>query len=254
VLFLVLSMGPHLHVGGYVSPMPLPFRVLEKLPLLQNVQPRRLMLFTFLGAAVLVAVLVDELFKRRGEVAVAVSGTAALIVALVPVLPTFQYPASEVRLPSFFTSSQVERLPKGGVALIAPFARNTSTSEPMLWQAEADFRWRMPEGYILGPDDTGRFVFLPEPSSLSEAMGAVQGGGEPPPWTPDARAQYGRDLSDKHVRSIVVGPMLYEANVVAFFSELLGRPPERVGGVSLWLRVDGRAITRAASSAPSLPS
>ena len=234
VIFLVLSMGPHLHIAGTVTPMSLPFRALQSVPVIGNIIPRRLVLLTWLGAGVLVALWADAVLRRGRHQVAAVAGGVALLVALVPLVPTLRYPATTAVVPDFFTSAAVERIPRDSVALVAPFSRDTNTSAPMLWQAEADYRYKMPEGYILGADEDGRFNFLPSASVISKAMEDIQNGGQAPALTADVRAQIERELAERRVESVIVGPLTQRAAMVAFFTELLDRPPERIAGVELW--------------------
>jgi hypothetical protein len=228
-------MGPHLHIAGEVTSIPMPFRAFEELPLIGNVQPRRFMLVTWLMVAVLVAVFADSVLRagRRGRIA----GAAALTVAMVPLVPTFEFPATGDTTPAFFTSAAVRRLPEGSSVLVAPFARDTSTSEPMLWQAEAGMRFKMPEGYILGPDRTGRFIFLPEASELSTAMQEIQRGAPVTELSPERRRVFLSDLAARDVRAVVVGPMYARDAMVEFMTALLGSRPEPVEGVELWTDV-----------------
>ena len=240
VVFIVLSMGPHLHVGGVVTSTRLPFAALQRLPLLQNVQPRRLMLVVYFAAAIVLALFADHVLRLRRPVAIA--GVVAIVLALVPLLPTRRFPATKAPVPSFFRSTVGSRVPKNSVVLVAPFARNTSTSAPMLWQAEAGFRYKMPEGYIVGSDRSGQISFLPSPSGISDAMERLQSGGEVPALSATDRASYGNDLAQRRVRTVVVGPQQNEDHIVAFFTKLLGRLPAFIGGVNLWTDVDGRKL------------
>lgn len=237
-VFLVLSMGSRLHLDGSITFVPLPFAWFDSLPVVGNVIPRRLVLVTWLAAAIIVAVWVDALLERGRPRSFLVAGWAALAVALVPLLPTFDFPVTSADVPDFFTTSAVERLPRDEVALVTPFSRDTSTSRPMLWQAEAGFRYRMPAGYILGADDEGRFSFLPVESTLSLVLQDIQQGKAPPELAPDLRRQLASDFRAREIASVVVGPERHALALVDFFTELLQRPPEAVGGVYLWLGVD----------------
>ena len=60
----VLSMGPQLWVDGHETPLPLPFLLLEHLPLLEGLMPSRLALYTALFAAVMMAIGLDDLWQR----------------------------------------------------------------------------------------------------------------------------------------------------------------------------------------------
>ena len=143
-------------------------------------------------------------------------------------------------MPAFFDSAAVHRVPAGSVALVAPFARDTNTSEPMLWQAIAEMRYRMPEGYATGPDDNGKFSFLPIPTPLSQRMESIQKGMRPAPLTAATRAQLLAELRRDRVATVIVGPFSEHERMVDFFTRLLGRPPERVAGVDVWWNVGRR--------------
>jgi hypothetical protein len=231
----LLSMGPHLHVRGYVSPMALPFAEFAELPVVGNMLAARLMLYVYLMAAIILAVALDHLLRepRRSAAAVALAGAA-----LLPLLPRLDFPSTRASTPAFFRSEVRERIAKNGIVLVAPFARDTSTSAPMLWQAEADMHYRMPEGYSLGPDRSGRFTYLPIPTTLSRTMEQLQRGAPVPTLDAPVRAQLVADLARARVQTVLVGPMANQETMVAFFQQLLGREPVKVGGVTLWTGVD----------------
>ncbi len=232
----VLSMGPHLHVGGFVTPMTLPFAMVADKPVVGNILAVRLMLYAYLMVAIVVAVAVDSLLRRPPGRPLLAAGLAALL--LVPLVPDLDFPATRTTTPPFFRSDAVRQLEKDAVVLVAPYARDTSTSAPMLWQAEADMRYRMPEGYILGPDGAGRFVYLPLPTVLSVTMEEIQRGAPPPALDSPLRAALVADLVHAEVEAVLVGPMGNRDAMIAFFRELLRQEPISVAGVVLWTGVD----------------
>ena len=61
VVFAILSLGPVLHIGGHVTSIPLPDRVLTALPLWQDTWPERLAMMTALFGAILVGVAAEWL-------------------------------------------------------------------------------------------------------------------------------------------------------------------------------------------------
>ena len=231
----LLSMGPHLHVGGFVTPMELPFAWLSELPVVHNILAERLMLYVYLMAAILVAVALDHLLREPRRPGLAAALAAA---ALLPLLPKLDFPATKATVPAFFRSGAVERIEKDSVVLVAPFPRDTSTSAPMLWQAEADMRYRMPAGYSLGPDRSGRFTYLPIPTELSRTMEQIQRGAPAPPLDAGRQAALASDLRRAEVRTVLVGPMANREVMVAFLTDLLGRQPASEGGVTLWTGVE----------------
>jgi hypothetical protein len=253
VAMLVFSLGPHLHVNGHVTSIPMPATWLSKVPLIPNMLASRLMLYVYLCAGLLVTVFLDGTWggaqkARRGQLELsgmprrrisraAFAWTAFVVVALAFVFPRIPFTVSNTSTPSFFSSSAIKAIPEGSVALVAPFARDTDTSEPMLWQAVADMRFRMPEGYALGPDDTGRFSFLPVATPLSELMQTIELGHDPPPMTAQLRADLLNGLRTEHVQTVIIGPFSQHDHMVQSFTALFNAPPDHVGGADVWWNV-----------------
>jgi hypothetical protein len=257
---LVLSLGPHLHVKGHVTAARLPESWLSTLPLVANLLASRFMLYFYLCAGLLVAIFLDGVWHSGADRAdpdpngppeqLARTRTARLralrsgifpfglaVFALAFLFPRVPFPATRATVPAFFGSAAVRRIPEGSVALVAPFARDTSTSDPMLWQAVAGLRYRTPEGYATGPDDSGRYSFLPVPTPLSTLMASVQQGNPVPPITPDVHAELIGELRVEHVQTVIVGPFAQHAPMVDLFTRLLGEAPQAVGGVDVWWNV-----------------
>lgn len=67
-LFFLLSLGPKLHVAGYITPIPGVYPVLERIfpPLKMGGVPMRLMVMVFLTTAVIAAAAFDDLVKFTG--------------------------------------------------------------------------------------------------------------------------------------------------------------------------------------------
>jgi hypothetical protein len=237
----VLSLGPRLHLAGRIHPaVMLPWRLMEILPLTENVEPGRLTIFTHLFAALLLAVFVDAVL-RQPRWTVRLSGVALAAVVLLSYVPGGPLPTGRTQVPAFFTSTAVSAIPDGGVALVAPFPNRPDTVAPMLWQAAAGMRFRMPGGYMVGPTPSGRPTFEPIPTATSTTMAAIRNGGPTPPLTPALRRRLLDDLAAWKVTAVLIGPMPNQAEMVAFVSALLARPPTSEGGVYLWLLPGGAA-------------
>jgi hypothetical protein len=230
----LLSLGPHLHVGGRVLiDVKLPWRVVQALPIVANILPSRLALYLDLLAGLLLAVFVD-LVAGQARPLRRVAGFAVAALVLVPLLPNGALPMSQASVPAFFTGAAVRTLPRGASVLVAPFARGPYDSDPMLWQAEAGMWYRMPDGYAIMPGPNGMAEYGPRGTATSNAMAAIQGGAAPPSLTPALRGQVLADLATWRVRAVIVGPMPQRDAMARFFSELFGRPPTVTGGVDLW--------------------
>jgi hypothetical protein len=253
---LVLSLGPHLHVNGHVTSIPLPQSWLASVPLISNMLVSRLMLYFYLCAGLLVATMLDGIWHHDEERSddqlhfegmprarprwSALFSIGGVVIALAFLFPRTPFPSTTPTVPAFFDSAAVRRVPAGSVALVAPFARDTNTSEPMLWQAIADMRYRMPEGYATGPDANGKFSFLPIPTPLSQRMESIQKGMRPAPLTEKVRADLLAELRNDQVKTVIVGPFSEHTRMVDFFTRLLGTGPETVDGVDVWWNVDRR--------------
>jgi hypothetical protein len=248
-LAAVLSMGPTLHIRGHATHLPLPWLVFEHTPVLANVVPSRLMLYSYLAAGLLLALFVDHLWhmsRWRG-----VGGAALVAAAVVLLLPRFDFPASAHQDPAFFNAGgDVQRIPAGSDVLVAPFVARGDDVDPEAWQVLAGMRFRMPSGYFLQPDpaDHASHLIGPMRRPLSQAMIDIYDGQAPPPLTPGLRAALDRDLGYWRVRAVVVGPMPHRDAMVAFLTALLGAPPQEDQGVEFWTA--GQPVVLRAASAP----
>jgi hypothetical protein len=233
---LVLSFGPWLHVAGVDTHIPMPFLLLQHVPLLGDMLPGRLTVYVFLAAAVLLAVAVRDAATPRAKLLVAVCAAT--------VLPAVPLPAQHVDVPAFFTSASAASLPTGGSVLVAPYVSSFAESQVMLWQAQAGMSFRMPEGYAMMPAAGGTAHLGPAPTALSRAMQAIAGGNRTaaplPTLSRDTRSALQADLRAWDVRAVIVGPMDggHDA-MVALFTDLLGCAPSQQGGVDLWPSVHG---------------
>ena len=241
VALVVLSLGATLHVNGHDTGLPLPWRLLSWLPLAEHLLTNRLMLYVDLMAALLVALWVDHLAGCRADTRTAprwkvAAGGVAVVAALIPLLPAVPYPSSPQRVPEFFTSAAVRRIPKGSVALIAPW-QQVYPADSMLWQVSADMRFRMAQGTFLGPDKDGKRMYGAPLSTLSLTMLEVQQGGEEPELDNDLRSRLLADLAERQVDTVIVGPMRNRDTMIKLFSQLVSRRPEHTGGVAVWWNV-----------------
>jgi hypothetical protein len=232
VVCMVLSLGSRLRVGGLVSPVPLPWTVVESLPVLWHMVPARLALFTALFAGLLLAVALEDLWGggwRRRVLAV-----AAAVLALAFLVPSAPLSSAPVATPEFFTGAAVTTLPRDGVALVVPFPRKGRDNQAMLWQAQAGMWFKMPGGYFVGPGPDGGTLREAPPTTTSRVLDRIRRGGRPPALTPALRRWIAADLARWRVASVVLGPMPNRRAMTGFLTDLLGRPPEQLAGVELW--------------------
>jgi hypothetical protein len=134
---LVASLGPQLQVAGVKTGLPLPWALIEHLPLLGAALPARLMLYAFLLAAIIVA---GWVAAGQGRGRLAAAGLACL--ALMPA----PHPAAASPELAFFKPGRVQAaLGPAPELLILPFAIRGDSS---FWQAEAQFGFTQAGGYL----------------------------------------------------------------------------------------------------------
>jgi hypothetical protein len=252
-LFLaVLSLGQLVHVAGQTTVIPVPvlglllvilvagkarrpvtyvfvgsWITLALVPGFASLLPARLTGYVFLFGSVLLAWFCDLMLQQQNRRQL-VAGVGALLVVLVSLAPRLPFPASAIQVPAFFTTSAVQVVPSGSVALVAPYALGGST-DAMVWQAASGFRFQMPEGYAWHRGLTSS----PEPTQLGFTMTSIARGAQPSLGAPERQLMLA-ELSSWRVTTIIVGPMAYRDRMVAFLSWLFARPPTSVADVQVW--------------------
>lgn len=235
VLAWLVSLGERLHVAGTAYDVPLPFALVARVPVLENLAAVRFSLYVVLCASLVLAVGLDRL-HAAGALRV-VPTTVVAVACLVPLLPAWPYSYREARVPAYFTTSAVEAVPEGSVALTYPVPRYPE-SAPMLWQAEAGFRYRSLGGYVITPQPSGAGTFTGSRTVVEQVFADVRrGAAVPSSEALDARVR--GELARLQVRSVLVAvrtPGAQEA--VRYLTHLLGRgPSQTTGGVSAWYGV-----------------
>jgi hypothetical protein len=225
----VLSLGPHLHVDGVVTPIWLPWSIVAGLPLMGSALPARLMDVGFLGTGIVVgyacarSLTADRMWRYA---------TGALVLFGVAIVSPMTYPSVAAGAPAFFKpGGDVAMIPSGSVALVTPFSSKEST-DAMYWQAAAGYRFRMPEGDAFTP---GPYLG-PHPSFLESALDQLDSG-HAIVVTPEVRTKALADITSFGVSTIVAGPSHGQGAIVDFLTQVEGRAPVEDGGVEVWWMV-----------------
>ncbi|WDL95230.1 hypothetical protein [Alicyclobacillus sp. ALC3] len=93
---IVLSLGPRLHILGVTTHIVLPWAVINRLPMMDNAFPSRLMIYVDLASVLLIA-LAFETFIRSGRVVWrTMSSLALLLITIAAWLPTPRFPTQTV--------------------------------------------------------------------------------------------------------------------------------------------------------------
>jgi hypothetical protein len=233
---MILSLGAHLWIQGAATGIRLPWLIATKLPIIDSLLPVRLMVAGYLALAVIVAVLLDRVLEasRRWRIA----GLAAVLVAVIPLVPTLPIQSSRLDIPAFFTDGSAQRLPATGSVLMTPYGKNSMDYPPELWEAMSDLAFKTQLGIVYTPIPHGSLIG-PDPDALGQELKSVGDLGVPAPGSlsTSQRAAYLADLRAHDVTTVIVGPSAGAAQVVRLMTELLGTPGTATGGVTVWYGV-----------------
>ncbi len=135
----ILALGPYLQIAGHPL-LPMPWLVVEKLPLIKSAVPARLVMYAFLALAVIFTMWLCDPLTGPAEKAI---GTLATLIMLMP-SPAASFWASRAPLPAFFRDGSSNRLlTSDDIVLPLPFGQKGMS---MLWQAASGMNFRMASG------------------------------------------------------------------------------------------------------------
>ena len=258
VVAFVLSLGGGLVVAGTPSQGSigteatgswLPGRLLEKLPLFENVIPSRWALSTSIGVALIFAALLDRIATVRASRRSTRAGIAAAIVlsvvVAIPLLPRLPLGEASISI-DYALPAHMERLvnstiPHGDAAITFPYPTGDNFMRPVTWQAAMDFPFKMPAGYFrvpqgpehkVGFDPIYGYGFSSYPAQVLVGLER----GTPPAFTPGVRLAFLAPLNKWGV-TWVVADLSGSTNVKAtryYLALLLGLPVATKGPVSIY--------------------
>jgi len=250
----LLSLGPYLTVDGRLTDIRLPFLLLDHVPLVSSILPSRICFEVGACLAAVIAFGLDDMRRapihqhrsarrRRWRVsAVFVSVTFAVLIATQ--LPQWPSQSPYVAQPAVVLPAILSRaIPaRDPIAITYPYATLYAT-QPMLWQVEDGFDFRLLGGYAYHPYSNGLPNLYPSvmsPSGLQQFL-AGQGSvppsiyGPPLPVSPELVATTRTALSKYHVRLVIVDRSVGGSGpVMELFKDALGPPKLSAGQFSLW--------------------
>jgi hypothetical protein len=261
-LSAILTLGPYLVVDGHSTHIPLPFLILDHVPLFNSIVPPRLAFGVDTCLAALIAFSLDQVRRdertflqpgpgrRRGipEIGSGFLAVTVLVVLAVTLLPTWPYPTTRaVTLPA-----QIRRAVPAGdpLAVTYPYATYFHV-QPLVWQASDDFDFRMLGGYGFHPwpksaDPSGYIGFdrplepVPmDPEGLQRFLANQEGVtlyGPRPPLNGTLVGATRAALSKYHVTVVIVDRSAGGSRPVAkLFQMALGSPTATAGSFVLWV-------------------
>jgi hypothetical protein len=251
----LFSLGPHLAVDGQQLGIPLPFAVLDRIPVLQDILPARVAFVMYACFAAAMAFGLDDVrwaLSRRGRVSASAERAAVrngrslaaagvvLAVFVVSQLPTWPYQTLPA---SVLPPSLAQALPGGDPVVVTyPYESDYGpVTESMAWQDGDGYGFRILGGYAYtrGPDGAPT-LSAPQmvPSGLQEFL-AAQGGvfayGPPLPVSPTLMAATRATLTAYDIRAVIVDRSVGGSGpVVQLFDETLGPPVATAGTLVMW--------------------
>jgi hypothetical protein len=226
----VLALGPHLHIGGETTAVPLPWIVLDRLPLLEDLDAARLMVLAWVGIAVVVAVATDHALRRRGRDRLLRS--ALIATALVTLLPAAM-PVTAASAPAYITSADAATIPAGDTVLIVPLIEGAGFNA-LIWQVQAGLRWRMVNGNAYGSNG---MAYFPR-STLTNTLAALELGGRVDIGTLGVSGMRD-DLRRLGVGTVIVSGGPQHEQELGLMRRILGPETYAGGGALVWHGVAG---------------
>jgi hypothetical protein len=176
-VFAVLSLGPEVRIDHHRTGVLLPYTLLKPLPLFDSALPGRFALVVALLGGVLLALGLDTPLRHRRWVA------AALVVALLPLVPIPLHTMDRSGVPHFISSGGWRRYVQPGQTLIPVPPVSDLLPDGQRWQTYAlstrdGAAFRIPAGFFLGPggpDGRGRIGPTPRPTFTILSDAALTG-------------------------------------------------------------------------------
>ena len=283
LIAFVLSLGATLNNDNSDTGLRLPFWFFLHIPVLKGLLAARFSLYTDLFVAMMFAIGLDTIRRRtkvmerkRGgspgrSLALAYGALGVLVVmvgiSLAPASPPVSTPTYT---PTFFTSSEIDAIPRGSVVLAYPytdsemnvastFAGLARGRDIMLYQAITDMRFKIVGGYGWFPTPGGQNgTNSPPPLAPSSVQTLFDvelavGAGKP---TASQQALLSENLTSDlrqyltryDIQTVIVLPGFHApAALIRDMTDAIGVPVKQ-GGVIAWLHVQDRVATVGSSN------
>ena len=243
LVFALASVGPIVRFNGEETDLTGPWKVMTGLPLFDSVVPTRIAVMLVPLIGVLLALLVDRFVAAGSESReLGLSGRlvwgAAVVVALLPLIPTPQPVQDRPGVPQFFTSGQWrQHIPAGGTVVPVPGGNLYENLDGMEWSVAANIEFRVVGGYFLAPvpgsaDRRAAFGALLMPTT--QLFQSVADNGEVPPVTQEQRDQARADIAYWQATTLVLPVRHNNSEAIHQLVDQLVGPGQLVDDVWLW--------------------
>src|SRR5690606_32883513 len=241
-----LSLGTQITVDGRPTGIPGPWLLLDRVPLVESVLESRMALACVPAIGCLIAIATQRVLdlprdRRIGPVPVRAAWVAALVVALLPIVPMPYQTVLRAPTPAFYAGGEWARWVEPGGTLVPVPLPEPLHAEPLRWQVDAGMGFALPQGYFVGPAgeaQRGAYGAPKRPSAL--LLDGVAATGQVPPITAADRARMHEDLRFWKAQAVVLTERPHQEQLQAALTALLG-PGRRAADAWVW---DVRPLTR----------
>jgi hypothetical protein len=240
LVFVLLSLGRTVVVGGRTVLDHGPMSLLDHLPLFNSVVPTRFGLGLIPVIAILLAFSVRAA-ATTSNVGLRYGWMLVLVAALLPIAPTPVPVKRAAPVPAFFTSGQWREYVRGDQSVLSADVSWDGELAAMDWDDATAQGYRMVGGYFLGPDEHGRGTFGFPNRATVDLFRAVVDHGKNPRITDAQRTAFRADLRYWHSAIVVLSPDAPRYDELRYILNQLTRQQARqVPGALLW---DVRALS-----------
>jgi hypothetical protein len=161
LVIMVLALGSRLHLGGWHSPVPLPWAALGHLPFFDSALPGRFGLLLIPIVALVMVRAVDHALSRPRGARIRFITLFVGLAALVPLFPRPLPVTPRAPLPHFITSGEWRHYLPAGTTMVSIPPASWDTFDAQRWQVATDYAFPIEGGYFLGPNVDGRSTIGP---------------------------------------------------------------------------------------------
>ncbi|MEU4209672.1 dolichyl-phosphate beta-glucosyltransferase [Streptomyces sp. NPDC026206] len=235
----VLSLGQNIPLLGTDRTLPGPWRLVAKMPFFESVIESRMAMVCVPALGILLALACDRLAVRRlrseRESSRRLLGCAALVVALLPLLPTPYRTVDRAPVPAFIADGNWREYVRPGHSLVPVPVPSPSGTAALGWQIDAGLGFPFPGGYFNGPWGPDRIgIYGPQPRFTSDLLNKVRESGKVPDISAQQRRQFGWDLGFWRADALVLAPGDNAVPLREAVTRLTGKQPRHVGDTWVW--------------------
>jgi hypothetical protein len=239
LVMLVASMGPSLQIAKQDTGIPLPFALIQHVPIIDLVSVTRFAMVPATLIGVLIALACDR--ARTGKVAEERLHWfwVGIAVAVIPVLPKPLPVITPPPPPAFIADGMYRDYVAGDRTVVTvPIPEVTVGRSGMRWFALSGEDYRVPRGYFMGPvappsDLTGSWNAPRRPTA--DLLTSVQVYGSRPVLSAANRQDAIADLTYWRAGVVVLDPAAPQHDLVeSVLTDLIGTAPREIGGAQVW--------------------